>query len=271
MLAFTAQAHHGRETTRQGLVEGGGHVLGISPQDEGEVAALLVEGNVVGYICERGVAFGEVAQGQVSLVVVGGEEVCEGVGAGVWGGGAVWGGGEPCDVEGGWGCAVGVPEVEGVCVGALAAEDASSGELGLVEGVAGEGAVGVVEDEDVGGVAWGVVGGGVGADELVEGCGVGGVVHVFIMSWLVGGVGVGDVEEVPYLAVEFLADGEEGGEADGAGSAVFEGGEIGVGDVDAFGEFGEGEVVAGEEVVEVAGDVGLGVGHGVRRFLGGLC
>lgn len=76
------------------------------------------------------------------------------------------------------------------------------------------------------------------------------------------GVGAVDGEEVAGCGVEGVADGGEGGEADGAASVVFEDGEIDEGDAGAAGEFGEGHAALFEDFVEAAGDA---VGFGVVR------
>jgi hypothetical protein len=54
-------------------------------------------------------------------------------------------------------------------------------------------------------------------------------------------------EEVAGLAAEDLAEGGQGGEADGAGAAVFEDREVDDGDPDPVGEFGEGHVALLEQ------------------------
>ncbi|GAB3676551.1 hypothetical protein GCM10027589_46710 [Actinocorallia lasiicapitis] len=56
------------------------------------------------------------------------------------------------------------------------------------------------------------------------------------------------------MAVEGLAEGGEGGEADGLRAAVLQDGEVGLGDADAVGQLGEGEAPGGEEMVEVEDD-----------------
>ena len=63
---------------------------------------------------------------------------------------------------------------------------------------------------------------------------------------------VGDIfEDVGRLAIEGLADGVEGREADGFGVVVFENGEVGKGDANALGELAEGDLAARHHDVKV--------------------
>ena len=67
-----------------------------------------------------------------------------------------------------------------------------------------------------------------------------------------GWVGAGvEAEELAGLALEGVADGGEGAEADGAGVSVLEDGEVGDGDADLGGQLDEGDASGGEELVEV--------------------
>jgi hypothetical protein len=56
--------------------------------------------------------------------------------------------------------------------------------------------------------------------------------------------------EVAGLAVEYLAEGGEGGEADGAGATVLEHREVGDGDPDPVGELGEGRAALIQQPVQ---------------------
>ena len=71
------------------------------------------------------------------------------------------------------------------------------------------------------------------------------------MSGASGVTAAVEAEEFPGLAVEGVTDGGEGAEADGAGVAVLEDGEVGDGDADLGGELDQGDASVGEELVEV--------------------
>jgi hypothetical protein len=64
------------------------------------------------------------------------------------------------------------------------------------------------------------------------------------------GAGV-EAEELAGVALEGVADGGEGAEADGSGVTVLEDGEVGDGDANLGGELDEGDASGGEELVEV--------------------
>ena len=60
-----------------------------------------------------------------------------------------------------------------------------------------------------------------------------------------------EAEELAGVALESVADGGEGAEADGAGVTVLEDGEVGDGDANLGGELDQGDASGGEELVEV--------------------
>ena len=72
-----------------------------------------------------------------------------------------------------------------------------------------------------------------------------------------------EAEELAGLAVEGVADGGEGAEADGAGVSVLEDREVGDGDANPSGELDKGDASGCEELVEVHFDAVVvdGVGH----------
>lgn len=67
-----------------------------------------------------------------------------------------------------------------------------------------------------------------------------------------GGVRAGvEAEELAGVALEGVADGGEGAEADGAGVTVLEDGKVGDGDADLVGELDQRDASVCEELVEV--------------------
>jgi hypothetical protein len=60
-----------------------------------------------------------------------------------------------------------------------------------------------------------------------------------------------EAEELAGVAVEGVADGGEGAEADGASVTVLEDGEVGDGDANLGGELDQGDAAGFEELVEV--------------------